>query len=228
MSNSTMNKRELAAAMRVSTTTVDNWLNRGCPFRKAPDGATVGEGYQFDLAEVQHWLDHRDRRVVGHHGAGSGRTWKDALRWRPDWRNDLRFFAENAVLDYLGHYWERPSNRVFVYSMLRCQGATPEDARYVASEVACSLFKGLFEWIQSDHLNKTLRKHGSSLDENYQLMTGERVATRPPIDDDSIGRSLGLPSWVRLDDDDYGAELEAEYQKLMAQLEAKHAQASAD
>ena len=75
-----MNKRELAAAMRVSTTTVDNWLNRGCPFRKAPDGATVGEGYQFDLAEVQHWLDRRDRRGAGRPGSSSGRTWADALR----------------------------------------------------------------------------------------------------------------------------------------------------
>jgi hypothetical protein len=228
MSNS-MNKRELAAAMRVSTTTVDNWLNRGCPFRKAPDGATVGEGYQFDLAEVQHWLDGRDRRVVGGSSSGSGLTWKGVLRLRPDWRNPLRMTAEMAVMDFLDFHRGKPGGRVYLYSMLRLKGAEPAEAAEAVTNEACGLFNSFCEWIKTDHFNAFNLKAKCSLDEQFELLTGERVATRPPTDDDAIGRSVGLPAWVHFSDDaPFAAELEAEYQGVLAQLEANQAQAAAD
>ncbi|MBK6279919.1 MAG: hypothetical protein IPF57_18260 [Gammaproteobacteria bacterium] len=224
-----MNKRELAAAMRVSTTTVDNWLNRGCPFRKAPDGATVGEGYQFDLAEVQHWLDRRDRRGAGRPGSSSGRTWADALRLRPDWRNLLRFMAETAVMDFLTFYMSEPRGRVFFYAAMRLQGVSSAEAAEGVTNDRCGLFNSYFAWIKADSFNKFNQKANSSLDEQFELLTGERIATRPPTDDDTIGRSVGLPAWVRLSDDaTFAAELEAEYQELIAQLEANQAQAAAD
>lgn len=49
----TINKAELARAFGVSTTAIDNWLSRGCPYVAAPD--RPGKAYRFNLAAVVAW-----------------------------------------------------------------------------------------------------------------------------------------------------------------------------
>jgi phage terminase Nu1 subunit (DNA packaging protein) len=53
----TMNKGELARAFGVSTTAIDNWLSRGCPFEAAPD--RPGKAYRFSLPAVVQWRTER-------------------------------------------------------------------------------------------------------------------------------------------------------------------------
>lgn len=48
-----VNKAELARAFGVSTTAIDNWLSRGCPYVAAPD--RPGKAYRFNLAAVVAW-----------------------------------------------------------------------------------------------------------------------------------------------------------------------------
>ena len=52
-----MNKRQLAKTLGVSLSTVDKWLLKpDFPARK------VGKQYQFNLEEVQAWLEQRDKK----------------------------------------------------------------------------------------------------------------------------------------------------------------------
>jgi phage terminase Nu1 subunit (DNA packaging protein) len=49
----TLSKTDLAAALDVSTQTLDQWLNRGMPFVSKP--GTGSRSYEFDLSAVLRW-----------------------------------------------------------------------------------------------------------------------------------------------------------------------------
>ncbi|MET0163658.1 MAG: terminase small subunit [Vicinamibacterales bacterium] len=51
-----LNRTQISAFFGVSPTTIDAWINRGCPVVRRPRGRGSANGWQIDSAAAAEWL----------------------------------------------------------------------------------------------------------------------------------------------------------------------------
>ncbi|WP_295407938.1 hypothetical protein [uncultured Thiocystis sp.] len=178
--NKLLSKRDLSKHFGVSQTTVNNWLDRGMPAAKKPDGS-FGDHYLFDLPAVAAW---RAKMAAAGRIQGGRPTEKlpPALEQNPHWQNGCRFLAEQSVRDFI-HHWQHADDAAgMTVGVLvdLCDGDEPR-AMAAFSMVYLSLFHAFTGWLVEDDLDAFLVAHGhGGIDGLWCKFTGNVIETHTP------------------------------------------------
>lgn len=186
-----LSKRELADCFDVSLTTINNWLERGMPAAKTPDGS-FADAYGFDLEAVVDWR----RELAAQGRPQGGRALEEMPRdcWsRPDWDNGLRWLVEQGAWSFVWHWLHRESGLNLVSGLFVNAGVEPEAVQREIDLVVWSLLDGFTSWVTEDVVNRELIEQGG-IDGLYRTMTGREIRTTPPRDPDVI--QFQFPEWL--------------------------------
>jgi len=192
-------KSELAKAFGVSTTTIDNWIRKGCP---CVEKGSNGKPWKFNLAEVARWRELKARRSAqqwcGRHirpgNPSSSPALTALLEERPDLHNGIRFFVEDGLSNFL-LFWVSSEYPEAILKDLHIATGSETFSTQLLKIIVMHLFNGASKWILDDTYNNA---GGGQLDEAWGAVTGQAIATSPPTEPNSLLIARALPSWLDL------------------------------
>lgn len=189
-----MNKQQIAEHFNVSTVTVGNWLSRGMPYRKR---GAKGKGYEFDLATVIKW---RDERIQAECTPAPPDA-PEMIQERPDLQNGLRFFSEESVRHFIWYFIQHDEGIRFLLAQFREAGWGHEKSYREMQAFIYVLYGVFIDWVSKDKFFTEGTSDISDADEAWEILTREKIRTRPPLDPDRI--LLQLPDWVLMKPEEY-------------------------
>ncbi len=199
--NKHLTKEQLASAFDVSLTTVSTWIRKGCPY---VERGSNGKAWQFSLSQVAAWREKMasksEQSWRGSHISGTGYASSPALEVlfesRPDLRNGLRFFIEDALSRYLG-YWFSADYAAKVLEDIRKVTDSKEMAASILQTITQFQLASAARWIMDDEYNKVLHPE-ESIDGVWNSIAKTNYSTAPPTDAGKLLFSGLLPGWMRL------------------------------
>lgn len=196
MSNNSnlVSKKQLSHYFRVSMTSVNHWLDRGMPSVKQPDGS-FGDHYLFDLSEVVDWRRQQAAQGRPQGGRDLENMPEDCWR-RPEWDNGLRYLVEQSVWSFCWHFLHHDGGLNLVANLLAEARGEPDPRGKDVTLIGYALVDSFTSWLMADKVNAEIAASGTGggIDGLYQQMTGRKVATSPPRDEDDI--RFPIPGWL--------------------------------
>jgi len=154
-----------------------------------------GKRWLIDLRAASAWRNRQDAISAQQWRGKQTSTEVDGLLERPDHKNGLRLFSEEAIKCFLHDWLYSDMPRAIAGHLHDENGLSKLDVAEVLQLLTFTLFSGLSDWIIADQFNETLKaNHDIDLDEMYKRISGRTVSTRPPVDPDLV--KFQIPEWL--------------------------------